>query len=36
MWGEEDIKKCVEFYKKHNIKYALLLENSTYPDQYQD
>ena len=36
MWGEEDIKKCVEFYKKHNIKYALLLANSTYPAPYED
>ena len=25
MWSEEDIKKCVKFYKKNNIEYILLL-----------
>jgi|TARA_R110001583_G_scaffold72898_3_gene203542 N-acetylneuraminate synthase len=36
MWGESDIKKCVDFYKKNNIKYSLLLANSTYPSPYED
>ena len=36
MWSEEDIKKCVKFYKKHNIQYSLLLANSTYPAPYED
>ena len=29
-------KKCVKFYKKHNIQYSLLLANSTYPAPYED
>ena len=36
MWSEEDIKKCVKFYKKNNIEYVLLLANSTYPSPYED
>ena len=36
MWSEEDIKKCVKFYKKNNIEYILLLANSTYPSPYED
>lgn len=36
MWSEDDIKKCVKFYKKHNIQYSLLLANSTYPSPYED
>lgn len=36
MWSEEDIVKCVKFYKKHNIRYSLLLANSTYPAPYED
>ncbi len=36
MWSEDDIKKCVRFYKKHNIQYSLLLANSTYPSPYED
>ena len=36
MWSKGDIERCVEFYKKHKIKYALLLANSTYPSPYED
>jgi N-acetylneuraminate synthase len=36
MWSEDDIEKCTEYYKKNNIKYALLLANSTYPSPYED
>ena len=36
MWSESDIEKCVNFYKKKNINYSLLLANSTYPSPYED
>ena len=37
MWSEEDIRKCVTYYNKNmpNMKYALLLANSTYPSPYE-
>ena len=31
MWEYEDIKKCVDFYKRHNLNFSLLAANSTYP-----
>lgn len=36
MWSEEDIKRCVKYYKQNNIQYTLLLANSTYPSPYED
>ena len=35
MWDEEDIKICVEYYKKENVKFALLHAQSTYPAPYE-
>lgn len=35
MWSEKDIETCVDFYKKNNLKFALLLANSTYPCPYE-
>jgi sialic acid synthase SpsE/sugar phosphate isomerase/epimerase len=36
MWKYKDIKKCVEYYKKNNINFSLLLANSTYPTPYEE
>ena len=35
MWGYEDIKKCVNFYKSNNLSFSLLVANSTYPTPYE-
>ncbi|HOI90169.1 MAG TPA: N-acetylneuraminate synthase family protein [Candidatus Rifleibacterium sp.] len=34
MWEEEDIAKCVAFYNRENICFALLHTQSTYPAPY--
>ena len=35
MWSHDDIKECVNFYKKIGIDYSLLLTNSTYPTPFE-
>ena len=35
MWSHSDIKCCVDFYKKNDINFSLLLSNSTYPCPYE-
>lgn len=35
MWDEETIRQCVDHYNSKNIKFVLLLANSTYPSPYE-
>ena len=36
MWSDEEIRDSIEYFKKKDINYTLLLSNSTYPCPYED
>lgn len=35
MWSDEEIRKCVDIFKKEHFDFALLLAQSTYPAPYE-
>jgi len=35
MWGDRDIRSCVDIFKNEKFNYALLLAQSTYPASYE-